>query len=126
MYEFQWTQGQQKVVASKLDAWRYVYYQPSLADGEELITADTWIRKIDHIYRYQSNQPLFPYKEYFSHYETSYGGSNNFLVDLQDGTFLNFWKGPNSVIYKDLNVPGSFFSKNGVLLSGKKSITAKN
>ncbi|WP_207695389.1 hypothetical protein DOK67_0001768 [Enterococcus sp. DIV0212c] len=126
VYEFQWAQGQQGAEALKLDAWRYVYYQPTLADGDELITADTWIRKMDRIYRYQSNQPLFPYAEYFSNYETSYGRSNNFLVDLQDGTFLNFWKGTNSVIYKDLNVAGSFLLKNGVLMSGKKSITSKN
>ncbi|MBO0475011.1 hypothetical protein JZO86_15010 [Enterococcus ureasiticus] len=126
VYEFQWTQGQQDAATLKLDAWRYVYYQPSLADGDELITADTWIRKMDRIYRYQSNQPLFPYSEYFNNYETSYGRSNNFLVDLQDGTFLNFWKGTNSVIYKDLNIAGSFLLKNGVLLSGKKSIIAKN
>ncbi|MCA5013108.1 MULTISPECIES: hypothetical protein [unclassified Enterococcus] len=119
VYEFQWEKKLQIDEEQQLDSWRYVYYEAPLTSGDKYLSADTWIRKMDRIYRYQK-QPLdFPYDDFDHRTASTFGRSNNFLVDYKDQQLLDFLNA--KPISNEVTFDGSFFLNQGVLLRGKSN-----
>jgi hypothetical protein len=142
VYEFQWekrklTQSNGKQTANqnetqKLETWRYIYYDTPLSNGEEVISADAWTRKMDRIYNYQSNKVDFPFGNSSipksSWYDPlkpavyGYSGSYKYLSDYVDAAFgpINFWDRRNTEpISSSLTFEGSFLLDDSVLLKGQ-------
>ncbi|MFK4567228.1 hypothetical protein [Enterococcus sp. UD-01] len=152
VYEFQWekrklTQSNGKQTANqnetqKLETWRYIYYDTPLSNGEEVISADAWTRKMDRIYNYQSDKKEFPWGQsnvnktswYDPTKDTTYGYHNTykFLSDYKDRDtlpILNFWNRRElDPISSSLTFEGSFLIYNNPFLKGKGNgqLTTKN
>ncbi|WP_321383597.1 hypothetical protein [uncultured Enterococcus sp.] len=119
IYEIQWDEADVNEEILALDVWRNVFYSYYLPNSAQAISADEWMRKFDRIYRYQTDSLLFDYTSYNNSTAFQYGQVNGQVMDVRDGTSLDFSSGDKTI--RDITFSGSFFLEHGVTIKGAAS-----
>lgn len=117
VYDVQWEEVDVNETIQAVDTWRNVFYSYYLSDSGQYISADEWLKKMDQLYRYQEGRvKLFDYSGYSSQTRPLYGDLAEQIVDMTDGSALDFSTGDKKI--GSLRFAGSFLVEYGPKMKG--------
>ncbi|MBP1042780.1 hypothetical protein I6N95_17315 [Vagococcus sp. BWB3-3] len=117
IYEVQWEQVDVDQTIQGIDTWRNVFYSYYLNESGQYLSADEWLKKMDQLYRFQAGtEKNFDYGSYSSQTSPLYGDLTEQIVDITDGSPLDFTTGDKKI--GNLRFAGSFLVEYGPKMKG--------
>ncbi|MGX7420621.1 hypothetical protein ACWOFR_17750 [Carnobacterium gallinarum] len=120
VYQIQWNDVDVEESVTEMDVWRNVVYSHYIPNSARYLSADSWMRKMDDVYRYNENHSSFGYSKFDNHTAQVFGYSNNTVVDITDDTFLDF-SSKGKPLYSTLTFEGSLLMEHGISFEGNHS-----
>ncbi|EGO6609426.1 hypothetical protein ABG953_12565 [Enterococcus faecalis] len=117
IYQIQWNTVDIEQYVNDLDVWRNVVYSYYLPNSANRLSADSWMKKVDDIYRYSRKSEFFDYSNYDNLSTQNYGYIEGKLVDITDNDLLDFTSN-GKILYSNLNFEGSLLLENGIQFEG--------
>ncbi|MGY3777466.1 hypothetical protein [Isobaculum melis] len=116
-YEIQWNDVDVANELTELDVWRNVVYSYNIPNGALYLSADSWIKKMEAVYHYNSKPSQFDYIGFDNQHPHVAGYMNGQVVDITDGRVLDF-STSGKKIYSSLSFRGSLLLENGIQIEG--------
>lgn len=117
VYQVQWNDIDVEDSVTELDVWRNIVYSYYLPNSAGYLSADSWMRKMDDVYRYSDHPTTFGYAKFDNHLAQVFGNSDNATVDITDGSFLDF-SSSGKMLYSTLTFEGSLLLEHGIRFEG--------